>query len=91
MLYHRANLEGLTLTADFDRELSTIIVNKYGDPETAQEEIKESYWAAYHAQGQLTGNIPEHDKERVLAGLINLYKQSGGKAILPSPSCQWRV
>jgi len=90
-LYHRAALEGLTLTADFDKELANLLTTKYGDPESAQELIKESYWSAYHIQGALTGNIPEHDKERVLAGIINLYKQSGGSVILPSPSCQWRV
>ena len=91
MLYHRAALEGLTLTADFDQELANMLVTRWGDPESIQEGIKESYWTAYHKQGDLSGNIPEHDKERVLAGIINLYKQSGGKVILPSPTCQWRV
>ncbi len=91
MLYHRAAIEGLSLTADFDKDLADLLTTKYGDPESVQEEIKESYWTAYHTQGSLTGNIPEHDKERVLAGIINLYKQSGGSVILPSPSCQWRV
>ena len=91
MLYHRAAIEGLTLTADFDKELAKLLVDEYGDPESVQEGIKESYWTAYHTQGKLTGNIPEHDKERVLAGIINLYKQSGGSVILPSPSCQWKV
>ena len=91
MLYHCAAIEGLTLTADFDRELMNMLVARWGDPDSIQYEIKESYWAAYHKQGALTGNIPEHDKERVLAGIINLYRQSGGKTILPEPSCQWRV
>lgn len=91
MLYHRAAIEGLTLTADFDKELTDMLVARWGDAESIQESIKESYWTAYHQQGQLTGNVPEHDKERVLAGIINFYKQQGGKVILPSPSCQWRV
>lgn len=91
MLYHRANLEGLTLPADFDKELTDMLVAKWGDAESIQEGIKESYWAAYHKTGALTGNIPEHDKERVLAGIINFYKQNGGKALLPTPTCQWRV
>lgn len=91
MLFHRAALEGFTLTAVFEKELMDLIVNKYGDPESAQESIKESYWKAYNAPGKLKGNIPEHDKERVLAGLINLYRQSGGKTMLPEPMCQWRV
>jgi|FreactcultuFSWF8_1027224.scaffolds.fasta_scaffold02218_5 hypothetical protein len=91
MLYHRANLEGITLTADFDKELMDMLVAKWGDPDNIQESIKDSYWVAYHKQGALTGNIPEHDKERVLAGIINFYKQNGGNAILPAPTCQWRV
>lgn len=91
MLYHRAAIEGFTLTVDFDQELMNMLVARWGDPDSIQFEIKESYWTAYHTQGALTGNIPEHDKERVLAGIINLYRQSGGKTILPEPNCQWRV
>jgi hypothetical protein len=70
-----------------------MFVAKWGDPESVQEGIKDSYWAAYHKStgNVITGNIPEHDKERVLAGIINFYKQNGGKAILPTPSCQWIV
>jgi hypothetical protein len=39
----------------------------------------------------LVGQIPDHDKERVLAGIINFYKQNGGQQMLPIPSCQWKV
>lgn len=91
MLHHRATLEGFELDAKFEKELMGLLVKKYGDPESAQEGIKESYWKAYNSPGKLKGNIPEHDKERVLAGLINLYRQAGGTTMLPEPTCQWRV
>ncbi len=93
MLYHRAAIQGMVLPASFDKELADMLVAKWGDPDSAQEGIKDSYWSAYHRTtgNVITGNIPEHDKERVLAGLINFYKQSGGKVILPAPNCQWIV
>lgn len=91
MLFHRATLEGFDLDQAFEQELMGMLVKKYGDPESVQENIKDSYWKAYNVPGKLKGNIPEHDKERVLAGLINLYRQSGGKVMLPEPTCQWKV
>jgi hypothetical protein len=91
MLYHRASLEGFTLGASFDKELAAIFVNKWGDSESVQEGIKESYWKAYNTVNKLKGQIPEHDKDRVLNGIINLYNQSGGKTLLPTPTCQWKV
>lgn len=91
MLFHRATLEGFELDSKFEVELMDMLVKKWGDPESVQEGIKESYWKAYNTPGKLKGNIPEHDKERVLAGLINFYRQKGGQAMLPEPTCQWRV
>lgn len=91
MLFHRASVEGFDLNDKFEQELMALLVKKYGDPESVQESIKESYWKAYNTPGKLKGNIPEHDKERVLAGIINLYRQSGGKVMLPEPTCQWKV
>lgn len=91
MLYHRATLEGFALDSNFEKELMDLLVKTYGDPESVQEGIKDSYWKAYNTPGKLKGNIPEHDKERVLAGIINLYRQSGGKVMLPEPTCQWKV
>jgi hypothetical protein len=91
MLHYRAVLEGFNLDQTFEKEFMKILVDKFGDPESVQEEIKESYWKAYNTPNKLKGNIPEHDEERVLAGMINLYIQSGGTALLPQPSCQWKV
>lgn len=91
MLYHRASLEGFALNSKFDKELSDLLVSRFGDPESVQEGIKKSYWSAYNQSNGVKGNIPEHDKERVLAGIINLYRQSGGKIMLPDPTCQWVV
>jgi hypothetical protein len=91
MLHHRATLEGFDLDAKFEKELMAMLVKKWGDPESVQEGIKDSYWKAYNVPGKLKGNIPEHDKERVLAGIINFYRQQGGKVMLPDPMCQWKV
>ena len=89
-LYQRAEIEGFNLTIDFDVELADILVNKYGDPESVEKRIKESFWTAYHTNN-IRGHIPDHDKDRVLTGMINLYNQNGGKFLLPSPVCQWSV
>jgi hypothetical protein len=90
MLFHRAAVEGFQLDAAFEKELMTMLVKKWGDPDSVQEGIKDSYSVAV-ITGKLRGNIPEHDKERVLAGLINFYRQNGGKVMLPEPMCQWKV
>lgn len=106
-LYHAANLQGITLPQSFDEELAALLIDTWGDAESIQEGIKDSFWAAYHA-GKINGDIPEHDKFRVLNGIINLYNQSKGKVItlvknkvpvtytisgviLPLPTCQWVV
>jgi hypothetical protein len=90
-LYHQAALQGFSLPAAFDNELVKMLIAKWGDAESIQEGIKESYWASYHQANGVSGQIPEHDKFRVLNGLINFYNQSGGKTLLPAPTCQWRV
>jgi hypothetical protein len=89
-LYHRAALEGFTLTATFDKELAAMLIKKWGDADSVQEGIKESYWKAY-TNSKVKGQIPEHDKDRVLNGMINFYTQNGGTLLLPSPTCQWKV
>ena len=90
-LYHRASLEGFDLDDKFDLELAAMLIKKYGDPESIQECLKQSYWKAYNTPNKLKGQIPEHDKERVYNGIINFYNQNGGKTMLPTPTCQWKV
>jgi hypothetical protein len=90
-LYHQAALQGFNLPATFDDELAQFLIAKWGDAESIQEGIKDSYWASYHQANGISGQIPEHDKFRVLNGLINFYNQSGGKTLLPAPTCQWVV
>jgi hypothetical protein len=92
MLYHRAAVEGITLNAAFDKELGELFVSHFGTSESVQESLKESFERAYHTPGSLTGQIPDHNKERVLNGIINFYNQkSKKKAILPTPTCQWKI
>jgi hypothetical protein len=90
-LFYEAAKQGFKLPQKFDDELAQMLVNKWGDAESVQEGIKESYWNAYHTPNSLSGTIPEHDKFRVLHGIINFYKQQGGKTLLPNPGCQWVV
>lgn len=89
-LYQRAAIEGFTLNAAFDTELAAMLIAKWGDADSVQQCIKDSFWKAY-TNGKVKGQIPEHDKDRVLNGLINFYTQNGGKVMLPSPTCQWKV
>lgn len=89
-LYQLASTQGCPIPASFDTELAKMLIKHFGNAEEVQEGIKESYWAAVHNK-TLIGEQPQHDKFRVLNGIINFYKQKGGKVILPSPSCQWTV
>lgn len=89
-LYQWANIQGFNLPASFDKELAKMLINRFGDAEEVQEGIKESYWAAVNSFN-LIGDQPQHDKFRLLNGIINFYKQSGGKVLLPAPTCQWTV
>lgn len=89
-LYQWANIQGCKLGASFDAELAKMLIKKWGDAEEVEKGIKESYWQAVR-NFTLIGEQPQHDKFRVLNGIINFYKQSGGKALLPAPTCQWIV
>jgi hypothetical protein len=89
-LYAWANIQGFVLPASFDTELAKMLKKTWGDAEEVQEKIKESYWTAVN-NNILVGEQPQHDKFRVLNGIINFYKQSGGKVLLPAPTCQWKV
>ena len=89
-LYAWANIQGFSIPASFDTDLATMLSNQFGDAEEVQERIKESYWNAVNTNATV-GEQPQHDKFRVLNGIINFYKQSGGKVMLPSPTIQWKV
>lgn len=89
-LYQLANIQGFSIPASFDTELANMLSSRFGSAEEVQEEIKESYWKAVHTNATV-GEQPQHDKFRVLNGIINFYKQSGGKVLLPSPTIQWKV
>lgn len=89
-LYQWANIQGFHLPATFDDELAKMLIKEWGDAESIQEGIKESYWTAVNNM-TIVGEQPQHDKFRVLNGIINFYKQKGGKVMLPAPTCQWKV
>jgi len=89
-LYAWASVQGFSIPNTFDVELANLLSKRFGDAEEVQEGIKESYWTAVN-NNQIIGEQPQHDKFRVLNGIINLYKQAGGKVLLPAPTCQWTV
>lgn len=89
-LYQWASIQGFTLPQTFDDELIKMLIKCWGDPESIQEGLKESYWRAVNNH-TLVGEQPQHDKFRVLNAMINFYKQKGGKTLLPAPTCQWVI
>lgn len=89
-LYQAFNVEGYELDAQFDTELEQILVTKYGDPESVQKGIKESYDNAV-ANNLGRGQILKVNKEIVMDGLINLYNQNCGRLILPQARYVWKV
>jgi hypothetical protein len=89
-LYAWASVQGFSIPASFDTDLAKMLIKKWGDAESVQEGIKESYWNAVNNNATV-GEQPQHDKFRVLNGIINFYKQSGGKVLLPAPTIQWKV
>ena len=89
-LYAWASVQGFSIPNTFDVDLANLLSKRFGDAEEVQEGIKESYWNAVN-NNQMIGEQPQHDKFRVLNGIINLYKQAGGKVLLPAPTCQWTV
>jgi hypothetical protein len=55
-----------------------------------QESLKESYWDAYY-NNKGTGKPAEHDKTRVVDGLIKLYNQRVNRAMLPPADYVWKI
>ena len=90
-LYQAFDVNGIVCDAQFDTELAAILTSKYGDPESVQTAIKDSYSDALlnnTGRGQLLNN----HKEQVTAGLINLYNQHCGRlAVLPPAAYVWAV
>ena len=90
-LYQAFDVNGIVCDAQFDAELAAILTFKYGDPESVQTAIKNSYADALlnnTGRGQLLNN----HKEQVTAGLINLYNQHCGRlAVLPPAAYVWAV
>jgi hypothetical protein len=89
-LYQRAETQGFVLDAKFDDELANLLIKQYGDSETVQEKIKESYWYAL-TNNLGKGNVLQHDKQRVMNGFINLYNQKIGRLIMPTADYAWIV
>ena len=89
-LYQKASTQKGTLDAKFDQELAALLVGKYGDSETVQESIKASYEQAIYA-GSGQGVLLATHREQVVDGLINLYNQHVGRAVLPAPEYVWKV
>lgn len=89
-LYQAFNVEGFVVDAEFDTELENILTSKYGDPETVQREIKESYEDAIKTNAG-RGQLLKSNKEIVMAGLINLYNQNCGRLIMPQAAYVWKV
>ena len=67
------------------------MTTKYGDPDSAQEAIKESYKnAILNNLGR--GQLLKNDTAIVMNGLINLYNQNCGRlAVLPTADYVWSV
>ena len=90
-LYQAFNIGDHVIDAQFDTELENILVSKYGDPESAQEQIKESYENAV-IKNLGRGRLLKNDREIVMNGLINLYNQNCGRLVaIPQAEYVWSV
>lgn len=90
-LYQAFNHGDYELDAQFDQELANILTSVYGDPDSVQSEIKESYSnAIINNLGR--GRLLKNDTEIVMNGLINLYNQHCGRqAVIPQAEYVWSV
>jgi len=90
-LYQVADLEGNVLDNVWDNEMANLLTSTYGDPWSVQEKLKISYHRAVE-DGIGKGKIAQHDRERVLNGLLCLYHQRGGKNThTPQPAYRWQI
>jgi hypothetical protein len=91
-LYQVFNIGNYDIDAQFDVELENILVNKYGDPESVQTLIKESYKNAVINNLGRGNSLLKNDREIVMNGLINLYNQNCGRlAVIPQADYVWSV
>lgn len=91
-LYYEADKTGLVLDQQFDIDLGNLFVSKFGTPEATQTAIKESYHhAVNNALGRRGSVICDHDKDRVLSGIINLYNQTVKGTMLPPAQYVWNM
>lgn len=89
-LYHKASTQHGTLDAQFDTELIALLKKKYGDAESVQSKIKDSYdHALYTGSGK--GTPQDTHKMQVMNGMINLYNEKVGRAVLPPADYVWKV
>jgi len=90
-MYQAFDVGNYTIDSQFDTEMENIIVNKYGDPESAHAMIKESYeQAVVNNLGR--GRLLKNDREIVTNGLLNLYNQNCGRlAVIPQADYVWSV
>ncbi len=90
-LYQAFENGNYEIDASFDTELENILVTKYGDPETSQKSIKDSYENAI-VNNLGRGRLLKNDTEIVMNGLINLYNQNCGRlAVIPQADYVWSV
>lgn len=89
-LYQKASTQKGTLDAKFDQELAQVLTSVYGDSETVQTSIKESYDRAI-LNGLGKGFMLATHREQMVDGFINLYNQHVGRAVLPAPDYVWKV
>ena len=98
-LYQAINLGGYTIDAQFDKELEIILAGNpndpsstglYGDAESVQREIKESYENAIR-NNLGRGALLKNNKDIIKNGLINLYNQHCGRLIMPPADYVWKV
>jgi hypothetical protein len=90
-LYQACHNGNYVIDSQFDSELENILTTKYGDPETVQQNIKDSYEQAI-VNNLGRGTLLKTDREIVMNGLINLYNQHCGRlAVMPQADYVWSV
>lgn len=92
-LFYKAWKQDIIIKPSFDKAMGDLLDDQYGDPDTCQEKLKESYYNAT-ANNDGTGTICTTDTERVLNGLISLWVSKGTRDIdqmLPTRSYRWTI